>query len=148
MVLSTTLEWAGPTTGLGCLDLLVATEQLMQCLEVKIIALAALSDRSTGPFGQQEEALDKWLRGPLRLLVLSIQLLQDTAVLGPAGLAARPAAWLPTGQQLIKDWCDRLVTGACQLAQIMEFAEAEQALALLIITLGIAVPLLTMLGPT
>ncbi|KAL6751610.1 hypothetical protein V8C86DRAFT_2774630 [Haematococcus lacustris] len=115
---------------------------------------------------------DAWYLLPLRLLVLSVQLLQDPAVVGPAGLSAKPAAWLPAGQQLVKDWCERLDEAAADFAERMSLQyhpkpglalsravfilpalvqhapmepAAEQALASLMLTLGLAIPLLMVL---
>ncbi|GFH21313.1 hypothetical protein HaLaN_18589, partial [Haematococcus lacustris] len=64
-----------------------------------------------------------------------VQLLHDRGLVGPAGVEARPAAWLPPGQQLIRSWCTRLALQACQ-------PDTQRALALVVTTLGVAVPLL------
>ncbi|KAJ9515309.1 hypothetical protein QJQ45_006574 [Haematococcus lacustris] len=49
MVLSTTLEGVGPTTGPGCLDLLVATEQLMQVIKAAIRGLVEAARPDLSP---------------------------------------------------------------------------------------------------
>ncbi|KAL6752009.1 hypothetical protein V8C86DRAFT_2766426 [Haematococcus lacustris] len=177
---STLQMWVKPKAVQCFLDLLIATEKLMEALIVKCYAFPLLPSSRPGPSKHSdspelhcEDWINTWLRGPLRLLVLSVHVLQDPAIVGPAGLEARPAAWLSPGHQLIKGWCDQLVAKACQLAALMKNAgirrvmfithveldalsslvmehapmqsDAERALALVIITLGISFPLLAML---
>ncbi|KAJ9515505.1 hypothetical protein QJQ45_016501 [Haematococcus lacustris] len=148
------------------LDVLQATELVLQGLE----GVCAQSARDTSPSALVErEVLLAWCWAPLRLLVLSVQLLHDRGLVGPAGLEARPAAWLPPGQQLIRSWCFRLALRACQVADLLQLAssttaevvmcsgptdvsqllrhppmqpDTQRALALVVTTLGVAVPLL------
>ncbi|KAJ9524205.1 hypothetical protein QJQ45_004990 [Haematococcus lacustris] len=44
-----------------------------------------------------------------------IEVLATPSVVGPAGLAAQPASWLPCGNSLVEGWCTRLLAGVCQL---------------------------------
>ncbi|KAJ9524317.1 hypothetical protein QJQ45_008519 [Haematococcus lacustris] len=44
-----------------------------------------------------------------------IELLSAPSVVGPAGLAAQPASWLPCGNSLVEGWCTRLLAGVCKL---------------------------------
>ncbi|KAL6748867.1 hypothetical protein V8C86DRAFT_1103844 [Haematococcus lacustris] len=44
-----------------------------------------------------------------------IEVLAAPSVVGPAGLAAQPASWLPSGNSLVEGWCTRLLDGVCQL---------------------------------
>ncbi|KAJ9524666.1 hypothetical protein QJQ45_024254, partial [Haematococcus lacustris] len=44
-----------------------------------------------------------------------IQVLAAPGVVGPAGLAAQPASWLPCGNSLVEGWCTRLLAGVCKL---------------------------------
>ncbi|GFH09703.1 hypothetical protein HaLaN_04893, partial [Haematococcus lacustris] len=40
-----------------------------------------------------------------------MEVLATPSVVGPAGLAAQPASWLPCGNSLVKGWCTRLLAG-------------------------------------
>ncbi|KAJ9519724.1 hypothetical protein QJQ45_013403 [Haematococcus lacustris] len=150
------------------LDVLQATELVLQGLE----GLCALSAQGTPAFAKVErEVLLAWCGAPLRLLMLSVQLLHDKGLVGPDGLEARPAAWLPPAQQLIRSWCTRLASRACQVADLLQLAsstttevvmylgladislllrhppmqsDTQRALALVVTTLGVAIPLLAM----
>ncbi|KAL6764320.1 hypothetical protein V8C86DRAFT_2479577, partial [Haematococcus lacustris] len=44
-----------------------------------------------------------------------IEVLAEPAAVGPAGLAAQPASWLPCGNSLVEVWCTRLLAGVCKL---------------------------------
>ncbi|GFH19413.1 hypothetical protein HaLaN_16357 [Haematococcus lacustris] len=45
----------------------------------------------------------------------TLQVLAAPGVVGPAGLAAQPASWLPCGNSLVEGWCTRLLAGVCKL---------------------------------
>ncbi|GFH25887.1 hypothetical protein HaLaN_23929 [Haematococcus lacustris] len=47
-----------------------------------------------------------------------IEVLATPSVVGPAGLAAQPASWLPCGNSLVEGWCTRLLAGVCKLMYI------------------------------
>ncbi|KAL6755807.1 hypothetical protein V8C86DRAFT_178453 [Haematococcus lacustris] len=68
--------------------------------------------------GTQCETLQQLLTGARVLLVLFghvINVLAEPAAVGPAGLAAQPASWLPCGNSLVEGWCTRLLARVCQL---------------------------------
>ncbi|KAJ9524213.1 hypothetical protein QJQ45_005008 [Haematococcus lacustris] len=44
-----------------------------------------------------------------------IEVLAEPAAVGPAGLAAQPASWLPCGNSLVEGWCGQLLARVCQL---------------------------------
>ncbi|KAL6755792.1 hypothetical protein V8C86DRAFT_177970 [Haematococcus lacustris] len=44
-----------------------------------------------------------------------IEVLAEPAAVGPAGLAAQPASWLPCGNSLVEGWCSQLLDRVCQL---------------------------------
>ncbi|KAJ9532365.1 hypothetical protein QJQ45_010441 [Haematococcus lacustris] len=44
-----------------------------------------------------------------------IELLATPSVVGPAGLAAQPASWLPCGNSLLEGWCSQLLDRVCQI---------------------------------
>ncbi|GFH28472.1 hypothetical protein HaLaN_26971, partial [Haematococcus lacustris] len=44
-----------------------------------------------------------------------IEVLAEPAAVGPAGLAAQPASWLPCGNSLVEGWCSQLLARVCQL---------------------------------
>ncbi|KAL6755789.1 hypothetical protein V8C86DRAFT_177921 [Haematococcus lacustris] len=44
-----------------------------------------------------------------------LELLATPSVVGPAGLAAQPASWLPCGNSLVEGWCSQLLDRVCQL---------------------------------
>ncbi|KAJ9524206.1 hypothetical protein QJQ45_004989 [Haematococcus lacustris] len=44
-----------------------------------------------------------------------IEVLATPSVVGPAGLAAQPASWLPCGNSLVEGWCTRLLDRVCHL---------------------------------
>ncbi|KAJ9522260.1 hypothetical protein QJQ45_008087 [Haematococcus lacustris] len=162
-------EWPSKLVAGGHVELLCATEQLIQALEfmctVWLPNIKSVDDTTS-------KLVEKWIDLPARLLIRSTQLLQMTAVVGREGLSAQPAAWLPPWHQLIKGWCSRLVTRVCHVAEIVRLLDAphtglgmsrnvlkhapllqhapmqpdtEQALDLLVLTLAIAVPLVTVL---
>ncbi|KAJ9524467.1 hypothetical protein QJQ45_019582 [Haematococcus lacustris] len=59
--------------------------------------------------------------GVCLLLVLFghvIEVLAEPAAVGPAGLAAQPASWLPCGNSLVEGWCSQLLARVCQLFYI------------------------------
>ncbi|KAJ9515519.1 hypothetical protein QJQ45_021661 [Haematococcus lacustris] len=160
-----------------CLEVVRATELLLQSLEcvcsVWAYILTVVSPSQQEAIRKEDRSdSEEWCLVAMRMLVLSVQLLQDTAVVGPAGLTAKPASWLPPGQQLIRGWCARLASRVCQVADMTKLltsptsgfnisrggvclgalvqhdpmeSDAEDALALLIVTLGLAVPLITVL---
>ncbi|KAJ9524207.1 hypothetical protein QJQ45_004988 [Haematococcus lacustris] len=43
------------------------------------------------------------------------EVLAEPAAVGPAGLAAQPASWLPCGNSQVEGWCSQLLDGVCQL---------------------------------
>ncbi|KAL6755781.1 hypothetical protein V8C86DRAFT_177610 [Haematococcus lacustris] len=47
-----------------------------------------------------------------------INALAEAAAVGPAGLAAQPASWLPCGNSLVEGWCSQLLARVCQLFYI------------------------------
>ncbi|KAL6755769.1 hypothetical protein V8C86DRAFT_177139 [Haematococcus lacustris] len=47
-----------------------------------------------------------------------IEVLAEPAAVGPAGLAAQPASWLPCGNSLVEGWCSQLLARVCQLFYI------------------------------
>ncbi|KAJ9524384.1 hypothetical protein QJQ45_008582 [Haematococcus lacustris] len=47
-----------------------------------------------------------------------IKVLADPAAVGPSGLAAQPASWLPCGNSLVEGWCSQLLARVCQLFYI------------------------------
>ncbi|KAJ9524375.1 hypothetical protein QJQ45_008573 [Haematococcus lacustris] len=47
-----------------------------------------------------------------------IEVLAEPAAVGPAGLAAQPASWLPCGNSLVEGWCTKLLAWVCQLFYI------------------------------
>ncbi|KAJ9504596.1 hypothetical protein QJQ45_030498 [Haematococcus lacustris] len=47
-----------------------------------------------------------------------IRVLADPAAVGPAGLAAQPASWLPSGNSLVEGWCSQLLDRVCQLLYV------------------------------
>ncbi|GFH06188.1 hypothetical protein HaLaN_00778 [Haematococcus lacustris] len=53
-----------------------------------------------------------------------IEVLATPSVVGPAGLAAQPASWLPCGNSLVEGWCTRLLAGVCKLMCIATPASA------------------------
>ncbi|KAL6755791.1 hypothetical protein V8C86DRAFT_177934 [Haematococcus lacustris] len=44
-----------------------------------------------------------------------VNVLAEPAAVGPAGLAAQPASWLPCGNSLVEGWCSQLLDRMCQL---------------------------------
>ncbi|KAL6755801.1 hypothetical protein V8C86DRAFT_178331 [Haematococcus lacustris] len=44
-----------------------------------------------------------------------LELLATPSVVGPAGLAAQPASWLPCGNSLVEGWCSQLLDKVCQI---------------------------------
>ncbi|KAL6764208.1 hypothetical protein V8C86DRAFT_1679922 [Haematococcus lacustris] len=54
----------------------------------------------------------------LVLLGHVINVLAEPAAVGPAGLAAQPASWLPCGNSLVEGWCSQLLARVCQLFYI------------------------------
>ncbi|KAL6764231.1 hypothetical protein V8C86DRAFT_1681341 [Haematococcus lacustris] len=44
-----------------------------------------------------------------------INALAEPTAVGPAGLAAQPASWLPCGNSLVEGWCSQLLAWVCQL---------------------------------
>ncbi|KAL6751613.1 hypothetical protein V8C86DRAFT_3106408 [Haematococcus lacustris] len=165
--------WPGAANRLpaaGTLDVLTTTELFLQFIEDMCSTLKHANANANSEEGH--DVLEVWCRAPVHLVALSTQLLQDPAVVGPAGLAAKPAAWLPPGQQLVKGWCTRLANRVCQMADRAGLVDvphcgfvmssemhvlsalvdhvpmqpaAERALALLLVTLGFAMPLITVL---
>ncbi|KAL6757112.1 hypothetical protein V8C86DRAFT_2632344 [Haematococcus lacustris] len=43
------------------------------------------------------------------------EVLAEACVVGPAGLAASPASWLPCGNNLVEGWCNTLLAEVCQI---------------------------------
>ncbi|KAL6755765.1 hypothetical protein V8C86DRAFT_2668405, partial [Haematococcus lacustris] len=54
----------------------------------------------------------------LHVLGHVIKVLADPAAVGPAGLAAQPASWLPCGNSLVEGWCSQLLDRVCQLLYV------------------------------
>ncbi|GFH18831.1 hypothetical protein HaLaN_15696, partial [Haematococcus lacustris] len=44
-----------------------------------------------------------------------LEVLAEPAAVGPAGLAAQPASWLPCGNSLVEGWCSQLLARVCYL---------------------------------
>ncbi|KAL6748856.1 hypothetical protein V8C86DRAFT_1103706 [Haematococcus lacustris] len=44
-----------------------------------------------------------------------LEVLAEPAAVGPAGLAAQPASWLPCGNSLVAGWCSQLLARVCHL---------------------------------
>ncbi|KAJ9524319.1 hypothetical protein QJQ45_008521 [Haematococcus lacustris] len=65
--------------------------------------------------GNLVQSLADGYRTLLALFGHVIEVLATPSVVGPAGLAAQPASWLPCGNSLVEGWCTRLVAGVCKL---------------------------------
>ncbi|GFH20423.1 hypothetical protein HaLaN_17538, partial [Haematococcus lacustris] len=79
------------------------------------------------PFWTQANLMHSLVDGYRTLLALfghAIEVLATPSVVGPAGLAAQPASWLPCGNSLVEGWCTRLLAGVCKLMYIATPASA------------------------
>ncbi|KAL6764162.1 hypothetical protein V8C86DRAFT_1678042 [Haematococcus lacustris] len=79
------------------------------------------------PFWNDPELVESLVHGYrnyLDLLGHVIEVLATPSVVGPAGLAAQPASWLPCGNSLVEGWCTRLLAGVCKLMYIATPASA------------------------
>ncbi|KAL6748840.1 hypothetical protein V8C86DRAFT_1102816 [Haematococcus lacustris] len=65
--------------------------------------------------GNLVQGLADGYRTLLALFGHVIEVLAEHAAVGPAGLAAQPASWLPCGNSLVEGWCTRLLAGVCKL---------------------------------
>ncbi|KAJ9524144.1 hypothetical protein QJQ45_004893 [Haematococcus lacustris] len=73
------------------------------------------------PFWNEGSLVQSLLNGYRTLLALFghvIEVLATPSVVGPAGLAARPASWLPCGNSLVEGWCTSLIERVCDLLYI------------------------------
>ncbi|KAJ9524325.1 hypothetical protein QJQ45_008526 [Haematococcus lacustris] len=68
--------------------------------------------------GNLVQGLADGYRTLLALFGHAIEVLATPSVVGPAGLAAQPASWLPCGNSLVEGWCTRLLAGVCKLMRI------------------------------
>ncbi|KAJ9524194.1 hypothetical protein QJQ45_005003 [Haematococcus lacustris] len=79
------------------------------------------------PFWNEGKLVRSLVDGYRTLLALfghAIEVLATPSVVGPAGLAAQPASWLPCGNSLVEGWCTRLLAGVCKLMYITTPASA------------------------
>ncbi|KAL6764167.1 hypothetical protein V8C86DRAFT_1678105 [Haematococcus lacustris] len=79
------------------------------------------------PFWNDPELVESLVHGYRNYLDLfghAIEVLATPSVVGPAGLAAQPASWLPCGNSLVEGWCTRLLAGVCKLMCIATPASA------------------------
>ncbi|KAL6764171.1 hypothetical protein V8C86DRAFT_2477046 [Haematococcus lacustris] len=101
-----------------------------------VLAQQGVNGPPTGPFQmvmQHQDMVWKWpfwndgnyvqsladgYRTLLALFGHAIEVLATPSVVGPAGLAAQPASWLPCGNSLVEGWCTRLLAGVCKLMRI------------------------------
>ncbi|KAL6764222.1 hypothetical protein V8C86DRAFT_2478019 [Haematococcus lacustris] len=70
---------------------------------------------------EESSRMSSLFRSCSLLLVLFghvIEVLAEPAAVGPAGLAAQPASWLPCGNSLVEGWCSQLLARVCQLFYI------------------------------
>ncbi|KAL6755752.1 hypothetical protein V8C86DRAFT_176473 [Haematococcus lacustris] len=70
------------------------------------------------PFWNDSNCVQSIVDGYQTLLALFghvIELLAAPSVVGPAGLDAQPASWLPCGNSLVEGWCTRLLAGVSKL---------------------------------
>ncbi|KAJ9524195.1 hypothetical protein QJQ45_005002 [Haematococcus lacustris] len=74
--------------------------------------------------GNLVQSLADSYRTLLALFGHVIEVLATPSVVGPAGLAAQPASWLPCGNSLVEGWCTRLLAGVCKLMCITTPASA------------------------
>ncbi|KAJ9524409.1 hypothetical protein QJQ45_019387, partial [Haematococcus lacustris] len=73
------------------------------------------------PFWNEGNLVQSLLNGYRTLLALFghvIEVLATPSVVGPAGLAAQPASWLPCGNSLVEGWCTSLIERVCDLLYI------------------------------
>ncbi|KAJ9524784.1 hypothetical protein QJQ45_024401 [Haematococcus lacustris] len=75
--------------------------------------------------GNLVQSLADGYRTLLALFGHVIEVLATPSVVGPAGLAAQPASWLPCGNSLVEGWCTRLLAGVCKLMYIATAASAD-----------------------
>ncbi|KAJ9524734.1 hypothetical protein QJQ45_024369 [Haematococcus lacustris] len=68
--------------------------------------------------GNLVQGLADGYRTLLALFGHVIEVLATPSVVGPAGLAARPASWLPCGNSLVEGWSTRLIERVCDLLYI------------------------------
>ncbi|KAL6761100.1 hypothetical protein V8C86DRAFT_970621 [Haematococcus lacustris] len=74
--------------------------------------------------GNLVQSLADGYRTLLALFGHVIEVLATPSLVGPAGLAAQPASWLPCGNSLVEGWCTRLLAGVCKLMYIATPASA------------------------
>ncbi|KAJ9524324.1 hypothetical protein QJQ45_008524 [Haematococcus lacustris] len=68
--------------------------------------------------GNLVQCLADGYRTLLALFGHVIEVLAAPSVVGPAGLAAQPASWLPCGNSLVEGWCKQLLEVVCELMYI------------------------------
>ncbi|KAL6764298.1 hypothetical protein V8C86DRAFT_1685153 [Haematococcus lacustris] len=68
--------------------------------------------------GNLMQGLADGYRTLLALFGHVIEVLATPSVVGPAGLAAHPASWLPCGNSLVEGWSTRLIERVCDLLYI------------------------------
>ncbi|KAJ9505222.1 hypothetical protein QJQ45_030179 [Haematococcus lacustris] len=74
--------------------------------------------------GNLVQSLVDGYRTLLALFGHVIEVLAAPSLVGPAGLAAQPASWLPCGNSPVEGWCTRLLAGVCKLMYIATPASA------------------------
>ncbi|KAL6748854.1 hypothetical protein V8C86DRAFT_1103584 [Haematococcus lacustris] len=94
------------------LDLVRGMEGMLQMTQhhwrtFQTVVIKQIGTQTFSSFGACKTLLDLFGR--------VIEVLATPSVVGPAGLAAQPASWLPCGNSLVEGWCTRLLDGACQL---------------------------------
>ncbi|KAJ9520226.1 hypothetical protein QJQ45_030183 [Haematococcus lacustris] len=75
--------------------------------------------------GNLVQSLVDGYRTLLALFGHVIEVLAAPSLVGPAGLVAQPASWLPCGNSLVEGWCTRLLAGVCKLMYIATPASAD-----------------------
>ncbi|KAJ9524703.1 hypothetical protein QJQ45_024321, partial [Haematococcus lacustris] len=92
------------------LDLVWGMEGMLQVLRCHRLMYAHVRER-----GATTARLVDGYRALLALFGHVIEVLAEPAAVGPSGLAAQPASWLPCGNSLVEGWCTRLLAETCQL---------------------------------
>ncbi|KAL6764206.1 hypothetical protein V8C86DRAFT_1680075 [Haematococcus lacustris] len=97
----------------GCLHRAVSVlSQMMQQHWHMLWSVACVKKSST------MSSLFRSCNTSLSLFGHVIKVLADPAAVGPAGLAAQPASWLPSGNSLVEGWCSQLLDRVCQLLYV------------------------------
>ncbi|KAJ9504577.1 hypothetical protein QJQ45_030522 [Haematococcus lacustris] len=104
-----------PELGILALDLVLGMENTLQ------MVMQHQDMVWKWPFWNDGNLVQGLVDGYRTLLALFghvIEVLATPSVVGPAGLAAQPASWLPCGNSLVEGWCTRLLAGVCKLMYI------------------------------